>query len=519
MSYVLRDYQGKNFHELKAESIRVRAVLFQAECGYGKGVFEAKILEGVARKKKHAIFLVHGRERVFDMHKRASDHGIPHGVLMGDERRERHHAVQVCSSDTVYRMNNKPKADLIIIDECHLAMSPTFRKVLDFYPEARIIGFTATPVLGNGRGLGVKSGGIFESLICGPPTSQLIAQGNLVGSRHFQPPAPPELKGLKKKQTGEFDDAQGASICDNRKVIGDAVEHYRRFSPDRKAVAFAFNQKHAFDVAEQFREQGINWACVTADTPEGDIRTPGTRQFYWHQYDHGDLVGISSCGVIDIGWDHSICKAILLMSKTSSFARYRQRKGRGSRTHKGYEHFHIHDHTGNLYEFLEQGPYFESDIQWQLDGDAVRPRDKDGPSPSVSTCKRPMPIPDDGVPRWFRGDTANGYMLCCYNTFKAGPKECPRCGLPIGAEAPEIEVEEGELQEVTVEMREKSARQLAYEAKMRARYLELVMAGRRGGKSGIPYKPGWASIQFKAEFHRFPNKAWKQEALEMSGVA
>ena len=52
-----------------------------------------------------------------------------------------------------------PPADLLIIDEAHHARAGTYKKVIAAYPNAIVIGLTATPCRGDGRGLG----GIFEA--------------------------------------------------------------------------------------------------------------------------------------------------------------------------------------------------------------------------------------------------------------------------------------------------------------------------------------------------------------------
>ena len=82
----------------------------------------------------------------------------------------------------------------------------------------------------------------------------------------------------------------------------------------------------------------------------------------------------------------------------------------------------------------------------------------------------------------------------------------------------EISVAEGELKEVKVVA--KSEKQIAYEAKLRARYLELVKtAATTLKRNGEPYKAGFASIQFHAETHRWPTKEWKEEAARLYGAA
>jgi DNA repair protein RadD len=51
--------------------------------------------------------------------------------------------------------------DLLVIDECHHCPATTYRKIIDSYPDAILIGLTATPCRGDGRGLG----GIFDTIV------------------------------------------------------------------------------------------------------------------------------------------------------------------------------------------------------------------------------------------------------------------------------------------------------------------------------------------------------------------
>lgn len=502
----LRPYQHKMLDDARNELRTHRSVVIQSECGSGKGTCTAVIVQGALKKKKNVLFLVHGRDRVNDFSERVTNLGIPHGVLMGGTKRERWHPVQVASSDTVYRMQHKPKAEIIAIDECHLAMSKSFREVLDAYPDAKLIGLSATPELGNKKTLGVQSGGIFESMVRGPSVTELIKDGFLVGSRVLAPSPPTALAGLKKKK-GEFDQEQGAAICDTSKVIGDVVEHWKRHSPDRKTAAFCFSQKHAWDVAESFRAAGINWAYVDADTPDGDIHTPFTRKFYWHQMDHGDLVGVSSVDTIRIGWDRAVCKTLLILSKTTSFPRFRQTLGRGSRPYNGYDYFLVLDHTASLYEFTDRGPFFESEVDWALDGEVKCASEKDA-AQRVSQCKRPVAVPDTGVPSWFRGELSRDrkYMLCCYGTFPPGPDSCPYCGIPLEVQERKIEVEEGELKELTLEDRERMEAEIRGTSERKTFYLDLVKL-----QVAKNYKPGYAFVCFKSRYGHPPPKGWKSE--------
>src|ERR1700722_15853921 len=141
----LRPYQETILADLRTETRAGRNPLLIAPCGSGKGSLIALIVHNATLKGHRVIFAVHGKSLVVDMSERVRKLGIEHGVLMGGEPRARWHSVQVASIDTLHRMAHPPQASLIIVDEAHMALSPTWRKTLDRYPAARVIGATATP--------------------------------------------------------------------------------------------------------------------------------------------------------------------------------------------------------------------------------------------------------------------------------------------------------------------------------------------------------------------------------------
>ena len=68
----------------------------------------------------------------------------------------------------------------------------TWRKIIEAYPDAVLIGLTATPCRGDGRGLG----GIFTTMIECPQVAELIAQGYLVKSSASMRRSTPNLRGV-----------------------------------------------------------------------------------------------------------------------------------------------------------------------------------------------------------------------------------------------------------------------------------------------------------------------------------
>lgn len=515
MSYTLRPYQEKGRAGMREAFKTARATLYCLPCGGGKGTMTAAMVHGAVQRKKHVIFAVRGRALVRDMSQRISKIGVAHGILMSDQKRERWHSVQVASIDTLHRMKHKPPADLIILDEARTFLSPTAQKVLKEYQNAKIVGLDATPIGPNGRGLGVECGGIFEAMVMGPSEQELIDMGFLVPSIPIGIDNPPDVRGVETTSSGEFNNKQLAVACKSATRVGDIVEHWLREAAGRKTVAFGIDRADAMDITKQFLAAGVRWAYVDANTPDDE------RQKIWDDLDFGDLMGFSNVGIAGVGWDHPIVSCVISAAPRNSLAMWRQEMGRGSRIYPGKKNFIILDHAGNLARHYPVG-FFEVPPVWSLNGRKGKSDDEES-APPVSTCKIPIRVPDSGPSPRFTGPlSADGeWMLPSLHTFRSGPTECPYCGIPLSTgEGREIAVEAGELKDLSA-LREaakvevqKSAAALAYEEKMKAKYFDLVVLARKGGKNG-PYKPGYASVQFNALYHRWPNKAWKTEALEM----
>ena len=466
----LRPYQETMIEAVRAELRAKRNPVIVSPCGSGKGSLIAFMVHGATQRGHRVIFAVHGKSLVVDMSERVARLGIEHGVLMGGERRQHWHPVQVASIDTLHRMEHPPAAKLIIADECHLSLSPTWRKTLDRYPNAALIGATATPIRTDSKGLGKQTGGLFDSLVLGPSEEELIKMGHLVGSRVLAPPAPSDLEGVKKT-AGEFNQKQLAQVCDKTRLIGDIVSHWKKHAEGRKTVSFGVDQAHAMHIKEQFSEAGVESVYIDAETSQKE------RQQIWRDYDCGSLKVISSVMTVSLGWDHPVCSCLIAARPTASLGLWRQMLGRGSRPYVGKTHFLVLDHSGNTHRHWPYG-LFESQVEWSLDGAAIK--DSVDKAPSITTCKK------------------------CYATFRAGPRTCPYCGSEIRIVPRTVEVEAGELTEITVA----PIQFRPADKDMRAYHSDLMAKAQARG-----YKQGWIGITFKAKYHFWPPKRWATEWL------
>lgn len=468
----LRPYQTRDLDLVRNHLTERRSVLLVQPTGAGKGVLASHIVQTAASRGFKVIFLVNRRTLVNDMSKRLTRLGVQHGVIMGsDPRRKAWLPVHVASIDTLQRRDHVPEADLLIMDEAHFCVSPVWRKVVDKYPDAKILGMTATPIRMDGRGLGE----MFDVMVQGPQVQELINQKHLVPSVVLEPPAP-NLKGVGKIG-GDFNQKQLATVCDKVKIVGDVVSTWKKEAADRKTIAFAVDQNHARHIVEKFTSEGVKAAYVDCDSPDDE------RQVIWDDLEFGDLQIVVNVGVISYGFDCPVVSCVIGARPTSSIGLWLQQIGRGSRPHPGKTNLLILDHGGNT-ERLDC--LYADDRCWDLEGTPIKEKDKDN-APRVARC------------------------VACFRCFRVGPVSCPYCGSPMPKVGREIKQVEGELQQRQRERKllspEEWQRKLAKEEERKSKFLEFCEIAHRKG-----YKKGWPSMQFKTIFHTWPVRAWIEEA-------
>ena len=100
--------------------------------------------------RKRVLVLAHTREIIKQISAKLFEHGIEHGLIQAGYMTRPFEPVQVASIQTLWaravRGNRMelPAADLLIIDESHHCPATTYRKIIDAYPHAVLVGLTAT---------------------------------------------------------------------------------------------------------------------------------------------------------------------------------------------------------------------------------------------------------------------------------------------------------------------------------------------------------------------------------------
>jgi DNA repair protein RadD len=469
MSVNLRPYQFDISAEFERHVERGdRSILLVAPTGSGKTVIAAAIIAGTPRR---VLVVAHRREIVNQTSAKLAAHGVHHGIIQAgdDDKLRPMAAVQVASIQTLHARAIRstsmlmPLADLVVIDEAHHACAATYRRVIEAYPNAIILGLTATPCRGDGRGLG----GIFNTMIECPQVPDLIEQGHLVKSRVYAP-VDPDLKGVRTVK-GDYHEAQLADRMDRPKLVGDIVTHWHKYGERRRTIAFACSVGHSIHICDEFVKAGVRAEHLDGSTPVDD------RNAILARLGSGETEVVSNCMVLTEGFDCPDIGCIVLARPTKKMGLFRQMIGRGLRPAEGKTDVVIPDHSGAV--FRHGLP--EDRVEWTLDPERR----------AVASAHQK---------RQAKHETRLIECSQC-NTLRVGGMPCPSCGFLPRRPAEFIATAAGELG-------------LVQGGKARVTYSEVDRATWHGMLAAVAaergYKPGWVGHKYKEKFGDWPPRRY-----------
>ncbi|MBR1740015.1 MAG: DEAD/DEAH box helicase family protein [Ruminococcus sp.] len=440
-----RDYQKDYIREVSAAFEQgQKRLCVTAPCGSGKTALFAGMAQAAQNNGKVVWFLVHRRE-LLDQTEATFDR-------FGIERK----SIYIGMVGTyANHLDSKPAPDLIVFDECHFSMANTWQKILNRFPDAYLIGLTATPCRLDGRPLG----SIYEKLIDCVSIKELICRGYLSGYRYFAP-AVADLSELKRKGS-DFDNVQAAEILSERAVFGDVTEHYRHYADGLQAICYCSSVMHSEATAKAFRDAGISAVHFDANTPAGE------RRRIIEDYRERRIQILCNVDLISVGFDCPDCECCILLRPTMSTALFIQQSMRCMRP-KPDKTAVILDHVNN---YVRHGLPDQA-REWTLEGKlkAFEPTAKDGMF-KIRMCPN------------------------CFCTYEALRDSCPYCKTKYVPTVREIKNRrEIRLREIKEERREKAQQTVKeYDTADRCRSLaELHAFAKKKG-----YKPQWAYIQAK----------------------
>lgn len=333
----LREYQQDFVARLRDAYRRSSRVLGVSPTGSGKTVAFAYITHNAAQKGNRVIIAAHRTEIVGQISEALDKMDVKHGRIQPGHK-PTGDLVQVAMIQTLANRADRIEApDFLIIDESHHCVSKSYDAICNRWPDAKLLGVTATPKRLDGKGLGR----IFETMVEGPTTAELIQAKWLAGYIYLAPPPKADISRVATR-AGDYATDQLAEAMDKAVVTGDAVQHYRDHLMPRSAICFCVRVDHAEHVAQQFRDAGIRAVSVDGtmdrETRRDRIEGLGT----------GKYQVLTSCALISEGLDVPSVGGVILLRPTKSLALHLQQIGRSLRPKPDGSRAVILDHVGNV---------------------------------------------------------------------------------------------------------------------------------------------------------------------------
>lgn len=397
--FKLRDYQQETIDKVY-QSIKSghRSIMVQSPPRTGKTVLMADIARRATAKGNRVLFMVHRQEIVQQVVKtfRAD------GVVMN--------LATIGMVQTITRhVDDLEPPQIIFVDEAHHALARTYQRVLEAFPKAYNLLFTATPYRLNGAGFT----DIADDLITGKPVSWLIDH-NFIAPVDYYAPSQIDASKLRTKRTGEYSE-DSIKEAMKPKIYGNAVKHYLKLAGGKQAIAYTYNVDSAIQLAHAFNNQGITARAVAGSTPKEE------RRKIIEDYRAGKIKIVTNAELFTEGLDLPNVDCVIMLRPTQSLSLYLQFAMRSMNPREGKTAIII-DHVGNVERFGLP----TDDREWTLEG---MKQGKSSPS----------------------GATIKSVTVCqtCFASFYRTGGTCPYCGAALGEEK-KLEVVDGaELKKVT----------------------------------------------------------------------
>jgi superfamily II DNA or RNA helicase len=190
---------------------------------------------------------------------------------------------------------------LIIVDEAHHIQTESYQKVMEFFPNAKVLGVTATPFRSN-----QIMTNFFDKISFSLSTQYMIDNDYLVPPKLFQ----------IVRESNEITD-----------IMASVVDIYRQREMGKNAIVFMKTIKDAKAIRNVFEDVGIKAESITSNVT-GEYRDEIIERF-----NRGDIKVLTTCDVLSAGFDSPVVESIFMPHAVGSTTKYLQRVGRGLRKH------------------------------------------------------------------------------------------------------------------------------------------------------------------------------------------
>lgn len=400
--FKLRDYQQETVDNIY-QSMKQgnRRIIVQQPPRTGKTVIMAEIARKTTDKGNRVMFIIHRKEVLAQAKAtfRKQDVNV-NLATMG--------MVQTLTR----RVNKLVEPQLILIDEAHHAISNSYRRIINAFPNAYILYFTATPIRTGHDQLDQ----IADDIIVGK-SIKWLTQHHFLAPFHYYGLGDIDRSKLRK-QNGDYS-SQSMDEAINHQIYGHIIQQYQRLANGKQAVVYCHSIESAKKVSEQFKSIGVRAAEIDGNTE------PQVRDRLVQEFRDQKLMILANVNLFTEGVDLPNVDCVIMARPTSSLALYLQFSMRCLNPRRGKTAIII-DHVDNFLNF------------------GLPNNDRDWKQAIVTKDKRKSNSNDDTGP-------AIAQCNYCFGTFYRTDIHdscCPLCGHELKTETKDYKIVNVDLQEI-----------------------------------------------------------------------
>lgn len=298
----LRPYQKELYDLVRSTNKHTLAV---SPAGSGKSVVMSELVDYYS-KKHSVLFMVHRNNLLDQFSNHLSRYDNIHCDVMSPMR----------------ALRSPKNYDIIFIDETHHATSKTFQDVFDKYPNARRIGFTATPIRLSGERLAKPinkfQSAPFEEVFQTITIRELVAQKFLAD---FDIKAVDytlffEAKTIKA-MAGEYSSKSiGEAFKEDK--LPETVKSFLELAKGRKTIAYTPTITMAEKLAEELNKQGVVAKAFHSKLSSKQVDD------YIEQFKKSEIEVCVNVDLFGEGFDVPDCDCVWMLRPTKSLSLYIQ---------------------------------------------------------------------------------------------------------------------------------------------------------------------------------------------------
>lgn len=300
-----------------------RSVLVSAPTGTGKSVVGAALVKHFGR----SLYLAHRIELVQQFAFMASRQGVMADVEHGSER-AMEEADCVCGTVQTFsqpdRLRGWPRGhfECVLVDEAHHAYCRTYRRVIDWFSDAKVVGLTATPFR---RKKKENLGAVFETYASVLTLPDALDGGWLVPATGLTIHVNSLDISRVDSQGGDLDTVTLERVMSEEGVLHGVARPLLEHCVGR-TIVFAAGIHHAERLAEVLNRYQPGCADVLHSEQHSSVRARVLQQ-----HKEGAFPILVNVGIATEGYDDPYVRCIGIARPTKSLLLYCQMVGRGLR--------------------------------------------------------------------------------------------------------------------------------------------------------------------------------------------